>query len=646
MENLGLGQFKTIDAFVEAKLRRLDEGEASFAALFELMFSEKENLMYERSEGYRIRRTTYGEAYEDILRLAATLKDALALPAGAVVGMSMENSLLWIEMLWAIILSGYRPLLLNLRLSDQALEQALSDCGVQVVISDGRQYSVRTVAADSIAKAAQPITPGACGEELLVMSSGTSDHVKVCAYSAEEFRCQIHDSYRFIGECSLIKKHYDGYIKQLTFLPFYHVFGLIAMYLWFGFFSRAFVHLNDMAPQTILNTIKRHKVTHIFAVPLFWETVYDQAIKTIRSRGEKTFAKFQKGMRITRKLSGSPALASAFSKRAFREVRENLFGESICFLITGGSAIRPEVIEFFNAIGYRLADGYGMTEIGITSVELSDDRRLLNSGSVGKPMTYSEYRINENGELCVRGRVIAKYIIENGKKTVTDKTAWFNTHDLAVCENGKYRILGRADDLIVAANGENLNPNLAESALRLEGTGGVCLIPTDKAPVLLVSVNRYLSSDALQALDKRMKKALADNKLTGQVGRIVYITDPLMKGDEFKLNRRRLREEYAAGSLHEITAQTQAQAAREDELMAQLRMMMAAALDREPGEVAPESDFFTDLGGTSLDYFALIAKLQEEFSVVFPQDGGGSLNTAQALYDYIKEKQDHVDTDR
>ena len=642
MEAYGLGNHKDIDSFVAEKLKRLDAAEADFSALFELMFSEKENLMYEKSEGYRIRQTTYGEAYRDIFRLASTLRRTLALPEGAVVGLSMDNSLLWLELFWAILLTGCRPLLLNLRLSDTALEQALADSGAQAVLSDKRRYSVRTVMAEELTPDEEAFVPKRFGAELLVMSSGTSDHVKICAYSAEEFRCQIHDSYQIIRECTQVKKHYEGYIKQLCFLPFYHVFGLIAMYIWFAFFSRAFVQLNDMAPQTIVNTVKRHKVTHIFAVPLFWETVYDKAIKTIRSRGDKTYRKFLKGMKLSRAFGGVPALGNAFAKAAFKEVRENLFGESICFMITGGSAIRSEVMEFFNAIGYHLADGYGMTEIGITSVELSDNKKLLNSCSVGKPMTYAEYKINDKGELLVRGRVIAKYIIEDGKKTVTDKNAWFNTHDLAECVGGRYRILGRTDDLIVAANGENLNPNLAEPQLRLPATAGVCLISDGKTPVLLVSVNRYISGDRLEELDRALKEKLAALQLQGQIGKIVYISDPLLTGDEFKLNRKRLADDYRSGRLHRVDPQAGGDE-EQDELMLHLREMIAVALELPLDEVAPQSDFFADLGGTSLDYFALIAKLQEDFSLPFPQSEGRSLNNARELHTYIRNAQNNVD---
>ena len=609
---LGLGDFKDIDSFVSDKLRRLEEADVSFEALFELMFSEGNNLMYEKSEGYRIVKTTYGQAKSEILSIAGDLKEKLSLEEGSAVGLSMDNSLLLIEVFWAIILCGYRPVLLNLRLSDTILEKALEDSGARAVVSDGREYSLKTVSADSLSREHAPISCGAFGQEIMVMSSGTSDHVKLCAYSAEEFRYQIHDSYRIIQECAAVKKHYDGYIKLLTFLPFYHVFGLFAMYIWFAFFSRAFVQLNDMAPNTIVNTIKRHKVTHIFAVPLFWETVYEQAIKTIRGRGEKTYKKFQKGIKLSRKLSGMKKVSRWFSKTAFREVRENLFGESISFLITGGSSIRPEVVEFFNAIGYQLADGYGMTEIGITSVELSDSKKILNSCFVGKPMTSCEYMINENGELLVRGKSIAKYIIENGKKTVTDKSQWFNTRDLAECVDGRYRILGRTDDLIVSSNGENLNPNLYEPKLSLEGTNGVCIATDGRTPVLIVSVNRRSDKKTLEKLDRDIKEKLSELKLTGRIGRILYVSDKLMTGDEFKLNRRRLAEACKAGSFTIVDPHSDETAEDDDETILLLRQVFAVALDRDISEIASDSDFFTDLGGTSLDYLAATAKLQED----------------------------------
>lgn len=205
--------------------------------------------------------------------------------------------------------------------------------------------------------------------------------------------------------------------------------------------------------------------------------------------------------------------------------------------------------------------------------------------------------------------------------------------------DGRYRILGRADDLIVAPNGENLNPNLTEPQLRIVGTNGVCLIKDGKTPVLLASVNRYTAPEQLQRLDGQFKERIAALHLTGQIGRIVYTAAPLMAQDEFKLNRRRLSDDYRGGRLPLLDPNAQTQPDEQDELMRHLRQVFAVTLGLDIGSVAPQSDFFADLGGASLDYFAAVAKLQEDFSMPFPQDEGRTLSTAQDFYNYIKKVQ-------
>lgn len=156
------------------------------------------------------------------------------------------------------------------------------------------------------------------------MSSNTSSHLKICSYTGEQFYYQVKDSSYIIKESMSIKKHYNGELKLLTFLPFYHIFGLVAVYTWFCFFSRTLVLLKDFNPKTILNTVIEHKVTHIFAVPLFWEKIYKTAIEKIKERGEKTYKKFQKGLGISKILGNSSITHGLFAKGAFKELRENI----------------------------------------------------------------------------------------------------------------------------------------------------------------------------------------------------------------------------------------------------------------------------------------------------------------------------------
>ena len=632
-----LGGYNSINAFVDGKLRRYNESAHDFAALFELMFSERDNIMYEKSAGYRVIKTTYGEAREELLRRAATLGVLLeGCEKNSVVGIYMDNSLLWLETLWAVLCCGFCPLLLNKRLDDEALEYALRVSGAGAVISDSKSFSVRTIDSKSLEPSDSAYEPSVFGSDIIVMSSGTSSHVKLCAYSAEEFFFQIRGSYGMIRKCAQVKKHYEGELKLLTFLPFYHIFGLVAVYIWFGFFSRTFVELGDMQPQTIVNTIKRHKVTHVFAVPLFWETVYEQAMRTVAERGEKTVKKLEKGLSISRRLGDVPVLGELFTRLAFREVREEMFGESIIFSITGGSGISPRVCEFFNAIGYNLSDGYGMSEIGIASVELRRSKRLRSTCSVGLPMSGVEYRLNESGELLVKGRAAARYIIEDGERR--ERAEWFNTRDLARYENGGWYILGRRDDLIIAPGGENLNPNLIEEKLGVEGARGVCLIGDDRegktVPALLVSVNKYISGERLSEIERELKKRLSELRLSGQIQRLVFISDSLLQGDEFKLNRRRLTADYKRGALAPVVPDRAAAERENDEVARSLTGMMAALLNKSEDEIGYTADFFTELGGSSLDYFAMISQLREQYALPFPTDNP-DLTTVKGLHDYI-----------
>ena len=647
MRVTNLGGYKSINAYVDGKIALFDKTDRDFSALFETMFSERENIMYEKSEGYRIVKTTYGQAKDDVLRLSASIRSIFSgVPRNCVIGLHMENSLLWIELFWAILHAGFRPLLLNLRVDDTRLEYALKASGAAAVISDKKTFTVKTVIASDIKKSEKPAEASVFGSSVLLMSSGTSAHVKLCSYTSNEFYLLIRNSCDIIKRCKTAKKHYNGELKQLTFLPFYHIFGLVAMYIWFAFFSRTFVQLNDMSPDTIVNTVKRHGVTHIFAVPLFWETVYKTAIKTINSRGEQTVKKFNKGMRIADKLAFCPPLYHAFTKAAFKEVRENIFGDSISFMITGGSRIGCDVLRFFNNIGYRLVNGYGMSEIAITSVELSSDPRIINAGYVGSPLAGIKYSISDKGTLLVSSKSMAEYVIVEGEKIPRPDV--FDTRDLAQEHNGRYRILGRADDLIIGSDGENINPLTVEEKIeKINGVRGVCLIGVSNGeadiPTLVVSVAKYTDRNSLSSLDGSINAELDRAGMKSRVKKTVYTTDNLIQGDEFKLNRRRILSDYQSGKMALITEDTAEVPGELDATETFVRGCFATVLGKEAEKISVKADLFTDEGGSSLDYFAIISALQKEFGVPFPTGAGSGLSTVKALSDYVKEQMKNAD---
>ena len=635
-----------INAVVNYKIGLFENRDKNFENLFDIMFMQEECVMYERTDGYKIIKTTYGQCKEEINRIAKAISVKLFdCKKGSMVGIHMQNSLEWIEIFWGLLMNGYKPLLMNTRLDNVTLNKVLDFHKVAAVISDGTQFEVPTFNCEDVVRCeSDGVMELHWADELIVMSSGTSENIKLCVYNGESFYYQLCNTVNIIKESKDIKKHYEGQLKLLTFLPFYHIFGLAAVYMWFGFFSRTFVQLNDLSADTLLNTIKKHKVTHIFAVPLLWNRVYEAAVKKIKARGEKTYNKAMKGISLAEKLDFCPALSKAFSKKAFKEVRENLFGESISFLIAGGSSISPEVMRFFNGIGYTMADGFGMSEVGITSVETSKRAKIRNSCSVGKPFKHVEYMLSEEGELMVRGKCTAVRIVTVDGEQVLDANEWFGTKDLAKEINGRYYILGRKDDMIVCKTGENLNPDRVEASLSVPGAIKVALIAKtyesgEKSPVLLVQVNNYASADRIIKVLENVREQLKLNKLDGTINEIVMTTTSLMGENDFKLNRKKLIRKYMNNELDVVNPEKVKEQAEElpEELVNRLRTFFADALGMEADEIMPDSHFFYDLEGSSLDYLAMLAELQKEFEISFSIEDDMSLSTVKEFCRYIQE---------
>ena len=163
MKLQNIAGFSTIDEYVKYKSKKLREGTPSFDNLFELMFSEKNNVLWETNNGYRIIKTTYGQTYDSILKKSTTLKALLGDASKSyMVGLYMQNCLEWIENFWAILKCGYCPLLLNTRMDTDIIDELLVKYDVAAVISDGQTFTTKTILSDSIVAADTPIEAGEC----------------------------------------------------------------------------------------------------------------------------------------------------------------------------------------------------------------------------------------------------------------------------------------------------------------------------------------------------------------------------------------------------------------------------------------------------------------------------------------------------
>ncbi len=635
MRLTNIGNFQKIEDFVSWKLQEFEKEEKSFRTLFQYMFSEEENVMAELSDGYRIKKIKYGEFKKQIEEKAVALQTTLDAPKGSIIGMYMDNSLDWIRIFWAILMCGYRPLLLNMRLLDSVLEKVLQDFSVQAVVSDEKTFSVKTIIASDIPSKGVEASFDVWGEEVIFMSSGTTENIKLCAYTAENFYYQVGNSVDIVKNCPQISRHYNGELKILTLLPFYHVFGFIAVYLWFGFFSRTFVFLKDLNPKTIQNTVKKHQVTHIFAVPLVWKLVYKAATRSIRARGEKTYQKFKKGV----KLANACTLLQKLTNKAMAEVRDGLFGESVQFLISGGGEIPTKVLEFFNGIGYHLANGYGMTEVGITSVDTSKKPKHRNLASIGAPFAHTQYAVSEKKTLLIKGKNMASRICCLGEEKKTNFDEWFDSKDLVETREGRYFLCGRKDDLIVSISGENLNPQLIEKNLNIPLADELCLINANGKPTLLIKSTSCYSQAKICEIISQAREELVRLNLDREIRKIAVTPDNFVLSGEFKLNRKKIATRLLAGEILTIddASAEETVATLVDELEKQIQAIFADALRTEADKIGSHSNFFADLGGSSLDYFVVADTVLGKYGVDIKNVNGRSLHTIAEICSHIKE---------
>ena len=609
-------------------VRTLRTSDRQFKDIYRLVFGHGDRIFCETATMLRIHKTTNDEALRRIERLAAALAAEIG-QTGGYVGLYGGNSERWILLFWAILRSGNRAYLINTRQPNAFTESVLQTLGAHTVVccDEPPSLSATVIPFSSLDSSAAPALPADApfGNELALTTSGTTMQQKICVYRGENFAEQLCGTPALIRENPGLIERFEGQFKQLAFLPLYHIFGFSAMYLWYAFLGAALVFPPSLSPDALLRAVRRHEVTHIFAVPLLWHGVAKSVMKNVDKQDEKTQKKFRRAIDLSIRLQRiSPKTGRRIAARLLSDVRAKLFGESVRFCITGGSGIESGALHLINALGYPLYNGYGMSEIGITSVELSTDLITRLRGTIGRPFPFAEYKTDENGHLLVKGCAGCDHMILDG--VVQPQSEWFDTGDIVrMGKDGRYAFEGRAGDVIIGEDGENINPDTVRAVFDLPHAKAfeVLADPRSNALMLLVCIDKTITESQWQELRDHIAEDNAVLPLALRVHTVKFTFDPLLRESDIKISRTYLTYAIREGRItlfDQPSNRAAADAAQESPIKDILRELIAQTLEIEPSTISDTANFFSDLGGSSLDYYTLIGHIDERFGIRLPFD--------------------------
>lgn len=604
---------ENVNKVVDLRTSLLINSNKTFKDIFDIMFQKGDYILGEYNDGYNIYTVTFAEAKNKIYDLAYSINQKYPDLKDEFIGIAIESSIEWVYIFWAILASGNKPYLINLRHPVGFVNQLLKSLNISYLIGNISLYDAKLIDLSQLDLKCDNKTIFSFNDEMALSTSATTLKEKIIFYNGLEITNQILNCKQILKENKQVKKHYKGRLKQLVFLPLYHIFGFMATYMWFSFFGRTMVFLDNYSSTTILRTIKKHEVTHIFAVPLFWETIYKEIMKSVKEKNMEK--KFNKGINLSIKLQ------SVFSnsgdkkaKRLMKEVTDNLFGKSVLFCISGGSYIKDETLKVINGLGYPLYNGYGMSEIGITSVELGNIKDRLKN-SIGHPFESIKYDIKDN-ELYVYGTSISHKMKIDGEYVYNND--YFKTMDLCHKDNNdSYYIDGRKDDLFIGANGENISPDLLEKEYNIDKIVGLSILNLDNQLSMVIQIDSYLSKDNVKSIYDNVLSI--SNKLDSsyRISKIFFTYDNIKSELAIKVSRQYLLKKIENKEVNLFSYNEMKENVLEDvniDILNIVKEEMAKALGISD-EIGDNQNFFFDLNGNSLDYFSLISALNDRFNI-------------------------------
>ncbi len=219
-------------------------------------------------------------------------------------------------------------------------------------------------------------------------------------------------------------------------------------------------------------------------------------------------------------------------------------------ILLGGSSIPHNLIKYSNNNKIPIYTSYGSSEMSsqITTTFNSDLNNILTSGNI---LNYRSIKIDEEGEILLKGKTLFKgYLINNKLIKLTDDNGWFHSGDIGRLDpEGRLILIGRKDNMFISG-GENIHPEKIENELlNIKGVINCCVIAVDnniygKRPECLIKLDKPRNINEIKEIlyTKIAKYEMPDE----------YYYFPKELDNQFKIDRKKALEMYKNNELIKI----------------------------------------------------------------------------------------------
>ncbi len=291
----------------------------------------------------------------------------------------------------------------------------------------------------------------------IIYTSGTTGSPKGVEISFQNMMTQLDDLEDVLHKILPNKTSFN----ILSILPMNHLFEMSVGFSTFMNFGFSVYYTPSLKPKDILGIMRSKKVDFMIVVPAF--------LKLLKTGIESEINNGSKRMKMLFNIMYAAAKyipSYRIKKFMFKKIHAK-FGGHFMGCISGGAPLDVAVGEFFERIGIKVYQGYGLSETSPVASVNTDKRRDL--ASVGRPLKSFQARIDaETGELQLKGPCVMKGYHNQPELTADtiDPDGWLHTGDIAkITPDGHIYITGRIKNMIVLSGGKKVFPEEVESVL-------------------------------------------------------------------------------------------------------------------------------------------------------------------------------------